>query len=121
MKQLFPSTELFSKHHPSELLGSSHSTKHLHKCIVPDVTRRRCSTGSGDGFLEVPPLQACPEQALRKQDLQQTWERSARATIAACLSPWEILLVAQTEQLGTQGSTRADRAIVTGMSKEGRN
>jgi len=121
MKQLFPSMELFSKHHLSELLGSSHRAKHLRKCIVPDVTRRRCSAGSGGGFLEVPPLQGCPESALRKQDLQQTWERSARATTAACPSPWEILLVAQTEQQGTQGSMRADRAIVTGMSREGRN
>lgn len=62
-----------------------------------------------------------PRTIPAKQDLQQTWEWSVRATFTACPHPWEMLLVTQTEQLGTQGSTRADRAIVRGMSKDGRN
>lgn len=86
MNQLFSSMELFSIHHPSKLLGSSHSTKRLCKHVVPDVTRRQCSSGSGNGFLEVPPQLVCPEPALREQVPQQTWEQSTRAAITACFS-----------------------------------
>lgn len=53
------------------------------------------------------PLQACPEPALRRQDLQQTGEQSTGTTLADCLSPWEILLVAQSDrvQKGEQEQT----------------
>lgn len=59
---------------------------------------------------------ACPEPALRKQDLQQTWEQSTRAVITVCLSLGRFCLSHQWSSWAHKGGQ-----METGMPKEGRN